>query len=124
MSIQVRSLIKYQWLVAVLMMLAISGLAGCQFFTTKAPQTAQGYINEANILLNSTAQVIRDNVRAGTMTRVEAQKALDKVKKYSKTVDEASALLISGKEGEAFNKAKLVSGLVAALHKELSKRVQ
>jgi len=87
-----------------------------------AAQTVQKAINEANIALTATANVIAQNVLEGIMTKPEAQSALDKVKDYGKKVDAAQVMLNTGDVLNAKTQAELLSSLILALHREVAKR--
>lgn len=87
---------------------------------TEAQATAQGLINEANVLLTACANVIASGVKEGTMPKDQAQKHLDKVREFSAKVDEAQALLRSGNEAAAMDRAQLVRSLILELHRALA----
>jgi len=87
-----------------------------------AAQTVQKAINEANIALTATANVIAQNVLEGIMTKPEAQSALDKVKDYGKKVDAAQVMLNTGDVLNAKTQAELLSSLILTLHREVAKR--
>lgn len=115
----------------VLLLAALLSLAGCAVMApagipvsqslSPAAQTAQSAINEANIALNSMAQVIGQNVTEGIYTKAEAQKKLDQVREYGKEVDRAQELLDSGNVLAAKDKAELAQKLIIVLQREVAK---
>ena len=119
-------------LIAILAALTIALGGGCALVApadipvseklSPAAQTVQKAINEANITLTATANVIAQNVLEGIMTKPEAQSALDKVKDYAKKVDAAQVMLNTGDVLNAKNQAELLSSLILTLHREVAKR--
>ena len=117
-----------------ILVLALS-LAGCDTLFVKADvpvsqslppaaQEAQTAINEANILITATANVIAENVKAGIMTRLEGQKYVTKLKDYAQQVDNAQALVRTGDIFNAKTQAELLKKALLALHKEVAARAR
>lgn len=122
------------FLVALTLALGLA-LSGCSVFTKpgeipvseklSAPaQVAQTAINEANVLLAAVAKVIAQNAKDGISTKEEAQKLLDKVRKYSADVDKAKKLLDAGDIMSAKTQAELVNKLIVSLHREVTARAR
>lgn len=111
--------------------LAAVGLVACDTLGTSgvvagqtAAQQAQGVINESNVTLTAAANVIAQNALDGTMTKQEAQSALDQVRELVRQVDLAQALLNSGAVLDAKTKADVVNRLVLALHKQVAAKAR
>lgn len=90
---------------------------------TETQATAQQLINEANVTLAAISNVIGQNVTDGTMTKAEAQTALDDVKRYAAQVDDAQALLRAGSPLAA-DRAKLVHSLILTFHKQIAAKAR
>lgn len=88
-----------------------------------APKTPQEAINEANVYLTATANVIKQNVEDKIYTKDEAQKYLNKVRELSKKVDDAQVLVRAGLP-DAKDQAELVRSLIIALHREVAARAR
>jgi hypothetical protein len=96
-------------------------VAACATLGDTSPQ---GLINEGNVTLTATANVIAQNVQEGVMTREEAQSALDRVRTYAKRLDAAQALLDTGDLRNAATQAKLLSSLIIALQREVAAKAR
>lgn len=103
-------------------LMAVMLLAACANPLT-VPQTPQGAIDEANVMLHATANVIAQNVADGIYTKAEGQKYLDKVRDLAKKVDDAQALVDAGLP-DAKDRAELVRRLIVALHREVAQRAR
>ena len=101
---------------------AVLLLAACANPVT-VPQTPQEAINEANVTLTATSNVIAQNVADGIFTKAEAQSYLDKVRELAKKVDDAQALVDAGLP-DAKDRAELVRRLIVALHREVAQRAR
>lgn len=112
-----------QWyrnvLLAVLAGVLVTGCA-----TLEPPKSPQDAINKANILLIATASTVRDNVRDGIMTKAEGSKAIARVERLAKNVDEAQHLLNEGLELQAQDKIKLVNTLLTSLQREIAQKAR
>lgn len=100
------------------------GSTGIQVGQSTSAQQAQGAINEANVALVATANVIAQNATDGTMAKADAQAALDRVRALSRQVDDAQALLKSGAVLDAKSKADIASRLILTLHKEVAAKAR
>lgn len=119
--------------VAVAMMALAAGSCGTIFTPTRPIgvsetlppqlQTAQATINETNILLTATANVVAQNLKDGVYTKAEAQSYLDKVKSLASQVDTAQALIRVG-DMTAMDKTKLIQQAVVVLHREVAARAR
>jgi soluble cytochrome b562 len=89
-----------------------------------AAQAAQKAINEANVTLAATANVIAQNVTDGIWTKPEAQSYLDKVKDFAKKTDAAQVLLNGGDILNAKNQAELLKSLILTLHREVAAKAR
>lgn len=87
----------------------------------QAAKEAGKAIDEANALIAACANTIAAGVTDGTLSKPDAQSALDKLKGYAARVDQAKALLGAGKSMESLSQAELLNTLLLALHKELTK---
>ena len=85
-------------------------------------QAAQKLINEANVLLTATANVVANNVRDGIWSPATGQAYLDKLIIYATQVDEAQDMLDMGMTDGALNQAQLLSSFIQALNKEVARR--
>jgi len=83
-------------------------------------QIAQSVINEANLTLTASANVIGNNAQSGIMAKVDAQAALDEVKRLREQVKTAQALLELGDISSAQSQAALINRLATALHKRVA----
>lgn len=123
---------KKLFLALLLAGLAACALPGCSTLgttgvsSTLSPQAqlAQGAINETNVTLAATANVIAQNLSDGTMTKDEAQVALNQVKDYATKADDAQNLLDKGLVLDAKSQAELVRGLISALHKQVAAKAR
>lgn len=97
-------------------------LAGC-VNAVKAPTSPQEAINEANITLTATANVVAQNVKDGIFTKEEGQRYIDKVRDLAKKVDAAQKLVDTGMP-DAEKQAELVRDLIVALHREVAQRAR
>ena len=97
-------------------------LSGCVSMET--PKDAQGWINEGRVTLIATANLVSDNVKGDIMTPSEGQVVLNKVREYSKVLDDAQKLLDTGFANESIDKAKLVNTLITSLHKEVAAKAR
>ena len=97
-------------------------MTGCA--SMEAPKDAQGWINEGRVTLIATANLVADNVKGDIMLPAEGQVVLNKVREYSKVLDDAQKLLDTGFASESIDKAKLVNSLITALHKEVAKKAR
>jgi soluble cytochrome b562 len=88
-----------------------------------APKSPQEAINEANVYLTATANVIKQNAEDKVYTKDEAQRYLDKVRDLAKQVDNAQALVTAGLPN-AKDQAELVRALIIALHREVAARAR
>src|SRR5574342_484404 len=103
-------------------------LPGCTLFQpadipvsqSLSPQAAaaQKAINEANVALAATANVIVENVASGILTKPETQSYVAKLRDFASKVDAAQVLLNGGKVIDAKNQAELLKSLIIALHRE------
>lgn len=102
-----------------------SGLStvGVSKDVSPAQQKAQASINEANILITATANVVVENVKAGIMTKAEGQGYVNKLREFANRVDDAQALVNSGLP-DAQSQAELVHRLVLALHREVAAKAR
>jgi len=96
-------------------------LTACVHLQVKSPQDA---INEANVVLTATAQLVKENVTNGVMTKEEGKSVLDEVKKYSVQVDSAQALLLAGNPLEAQNQIKLLNSAILSLQKRVAEKAR
>lgn len=83
-------------------------------------QAAQQAVNEANLTITATANVIGNNAESGVMTKAEAQKALDEVADWRKKAKAAQSLLDAGDIGNAKTQAELINQAVLALQKRVA----
>lgn len=83
-------------------------------------QAAQQAVNEANLTITATANVIGNNAETGVMTKAEAQKALDEVADWRKKARAAQSLLDAGDIGNAKTQAELINQAVSALQKRVA----
>ena len=97
-------------------------MTGCA--SVEVPKDAQGWINEGRVTLIATANLVADNVKGDIMTPAEGQNVLNKVREYSKTLDDAQKLFDTGFASEAVDKAKLVNSVITALHKEIAAKAR
>jgi hypothetical protein len=88
-----------------------------------APKTPQEAINEANVTLTATANVIAQNVKDGIYTKDEGNRYLGKVRELADKVDAAQKLVNSGLP-DAKQQAEIVRSLVLALHREVAQRAR
>jgi hypothetical protein len=100
------------------------GTTGIQTGQSTQAQQAQGAINEANVALVATANVIAQNVTDGTMAKPEAQAALNQVRALAKQVDDAQVLLKTGAVLDAKTRADVASRLILTLHKEVAAKAR
>lgn len=100
------------------------GTTGIQAGQNTQAQAAQGAINEANVALVATANVIAQNATDGTMAKADAQAALDRVRALARQVDDAQVLLKSGAVLDAKSKADIASRLILTLHKEVAAKAR
>lgn len=85
-------------------------------------QSVQKAINEANVTLTATANVVAQNLADGILTKPEAQGYVAKLKGYAADVDNAQKLLDAGLVVDAQKQSELLSRLIIALHKEVASR--
>ena len=90
----------------------------------KAAQTAQSSINEANILIIATANVVAQNFKDGIYTESEKNSYRDKLKHAAQDVDAAQVLLRAGDITKATNQAALIKMALTALHKEVAAKAR
>jgi hypothetical protein len=88
-----------------------------------APQSPQAVINETNVLLTASANVIAQNVKDGIYTKDEGNRYLGKVRELADKVDAAQKLVNSGLP-DAKQQAEIVRSLVLALHREVAQRAR
>lgn len=116
---------------ALVLQLLLAGCTGNQYIkpieTIAVPQSlpdagkeAQKLINEANVLLTATYNVIGDNAANHVWTRAEAQRYQDQANDYADMVDRAQDAVALGNFHEAKGQAEIVSKLLGALHKEVA----
>ncbi len=92
--------------------------------TFEAPKTPQEAIDKTNVVLIAAATNVRDNAKAGIMTKVEAQAALARLKEFAVTTDEAQTLLDQGLAIQAQDKVKLVNSLLTALQRDIAQKAR
>lgn len=88
-----------------------------------APKTPQEAINEANVTLTATANVIAQNVKDGIYTKDEGNRYLGKVRELADKVDAAQKLVNAGLP-DAAKQAEIVRSLILALHREVAARAR
>jgi hypothetical protein len=111
-------------------------LAGCETLFQKADtpvsktlhpiaQEAQSAINEANILITATANVIGENVKAGITPKDEAATQLSKLRDYAKQVDRAQeAVRLGGDLADVKTQTELIRKALIAFHKEVASKAR
>ena len=88
----------------------------------EAGQEAQKLVNEANVLLTATANVVASNVRDGIWSAETGRAYIDKIIVYSVQVDDVQDMLDLGMTDGALNQAQLLSQFIMALNKEVARR--
>lgn len=102
-------------------LLALPACGG--LLSTSAPSSPQELVNEANILIISTANVVAQNEKEGIFTKAEARGYLVELEDIRKKVRTAQAFIDAGSPLAKGN-AELVKTLIIQLHKTVSERAR
>jgi len=90
----------------------------------EAARSVQTVINEANILITATANVVAQNAKEGLITETEKVSYRDKLKDMAKKVDSAQDLLRLGDITKAQTQADLIKFAITALHREVAAKAR
>ena len=89
-----------------------------------AAQEVQKAINESNVLIIASANVLAQNLKDGVMTRVEVDGYAVKLRSMAAQTDKTQDLLRLGDIGSARTQAELIQRAVTALHREVAAKAR
>lgn len=93
--------------------------------TLPAPaQEVQKMINEANILITASANVVAQNLKDGVMTQAENDSYAVQLRQIAAKVDSAQSLLRLGDFTNARSQAETMQRAISALHREVASRAR
>ena len=87
-----------------------------------SPKSAQGWVNEANVLIQITAQQLEENLKSGSMTKFSVMRARDELKEQAARVDQVQKLLDAGRLDLADPQAEGTYKMVKSLHDGVQER--
>ena len=89
-----------------------------------AAQAVQVSINEANVLIIASANVLAQNLKDGVMTKAEVDGYAVQLRQMAAQTDKAQNLLRLGDIGSAKTQAELIEKAVIALHKAVAAKAR
>ena len=90
----------------------------------KAAQEVQKAINESNVLIIASANVLAQNLKDGVMLKAEVDGYAVKLRQMAAQVDKSQGLLRLGDIASARTQAELIQKAITALHKEVAARAR
>jgi len=90
----------------------------------KAAQEVQKAINESNVLIIASANVLAQNLKDGVMLKAEVDGYAVKLRQMAAQVDKSQDLLRLGDIASARTQAELIQKAITALHKEVAARAR
>jgi soluble cytochrome b562 len=90
----------------------------------KAAQEVQKAINESNVLIIASANVLAQNLKDGVMLKAEVDGYAVKLRQMAAQVDKAQDLLRLGDIASSRTQAELIQKAITALHKEVAARAR
>lgn len=89
-----------------------------------ASQAVQRAINETNVLITASANVLGQNLKDGVMTKVEVDLYAAQLRQMATQTDRAQDLLRLGDVSSSKTQAELIQKAITALHKEVAAKAR